>query len=74
MVILGAGGVGLLWGQLLGGGPRGVLIQTEIEPFRRDKAAALGADVVIDPNAEDLGDRVLLLYLEESDFVEASLV
>jgi len=58
VVILGAGGVGLLWAQLLVGGPRGVLIQTEIEPFRRDKAAALGADVVIDPNAEDLGDRV----------------
>ena len=57
-MILGAGTVGLLWAQLLSGGACSVLIQTEIVEFRRKKAEALGADIVIVPGAEDLSSRV----------------
>jgi 2-desacetyl-2-hydroxyethyl bacteriochlorophyllide A dehydrogenase len=48
-MILGAGTVGLLWAQLLRNSLCSLLIQTEISPFRREKAAGLGADVVLDP-------------------------
>jgi len=53
-LILGAGTVGLLWTQLLSASPVRRLLQTEIVSFRRDKAADLGADRVIDPDVEDL--------------------
>ena len=57
-MILGAGTVGLLWGQLLWRSPLSVLIQTELVEFRRRKAEQLGTDIVIDPSNEDLTDRV----------------
>ncbi len=57
-MILGAGTVGLLWAQMLASSPCHKLLQTEIAAYRRRKAAELGADVVIDPNAADLADQV----------------
>jgi len=57
-MILGAGTVGLLWAQVLKSSPARTVVQTEIVPFRRDRAKALGADVVIDPGEEDLARSV----------------
>jgi len=57
-LILGAGTVGLLWAQLLSGSPCAKLLQVEPVAFRREKAARLGAQVVIDPAAEDLAEVV----------------
>ena len=52
-MVLGAGTVGLLWAQMLRASPLRRLVQTELVAFRREKAARLGADVVIDPSAGD---------------------
>jgi len=57
-MILGAGTVGLLWARMLANSPCHKLLQTEIVPFRRDKAARLGADVVLDAADADWPDRV----------------
>lgn len=57
-MILGAGTVGLLWAQMLVSSPTYLLIQTEIAAFRREKAKSLGADIVIDPAADDLPARI----------------
>jgi L-iditol 2-dehydrogenase len=45
------------------------LVQTEIVPFRRDKAARLGADVVLDPAAGDLGEQVRAVLPDGADFI-----
>jgi len=57
-LILGAGTVGLLWLQLLARSPASVVLQSEPVAYRRNKAADLGADVVIDPGAGDLAEAV----------------
>ena len=57
-MVLGAGTVGLLWAQVLSSSPCRKLIQTELVAYRRERAQTLGADVVIDPSADDLGDRL----------------
>lgn len=57
---------------IIGGGPIGILhvglakvmgstkiMVSERSPFRREMAGKFGADVVIDPNREDLKDRVM---------------
>ncbi len=68
-MILGAGTVGLLWNQLLGRSPRTLLVQSEPVAFRRQLAKDLGADVVIDPDGEDLPARVRELSPEGIDFI-----
>jgi len=68
-MILGAGTVGLLWAQMLSSSPCSMLIQTELVEFRRTKAAALGADVVIDPAAEDLRQAVRDRLPEGVDYI-----
>jgi len=57
-MILGAGTVGLLWTQMLASSPCALLMQTELTEFRRARARSLGADIVIDPTADDLTERV----------------
>jgi len=57
-LIIGAGTVGLLWLHLLAGSPASLVIQSEPVAYRRDKAAALGANVVADPTQADLADVV----------------
>lgn len=68
-MILGAGSVGLLWGQLLRASPITLLIQTEPVSFRRQRAQQLGADVVIDPQTEDVAGRVRAIAPEGIDYV-----
>jgi L-iditol 2-dehydrogenase len=68
-MVLGAGTVGLLWAQLLKRSLCSKLIQTEVVAFRREKAARLGADVVIDPTAEDLAERVAAELADGVDFI-----
>ena len=57
-MVLGAGTVGLLWAQMLRSSPCTKLLQTELVPYRREKAARLGADVAIDPAAGPLAEQV----------------
>ena len=57
-LVLGAGTVGLLWVQLLAGSPASMVLQSEFVAYRRDKAARLGANVVIDPAGADLAAAV----------------
>lgn len=68
-MILGAGTVGLLWAQMLASSPCRFLIQTEIEEFRKGKAVRLGADLVIDPLADDLPGRVRTELPEGVDYI-----
>lgn len=68
-MVLGAGTVGLLWTQILKSSPGSLVIQTDIVPYRRDKAERIGADIVIDPRAEDLPDRVRSELPEGVDFI-----
>ena len=68
-MILGAGTVGLLWAQMLSNSPCRLLIQSEIAAFRRAKANRLGANVVIDPTAEDLSERVAAELPDGVDFI-----
>lgn len=57
-MVLGAGTVGLLWTQMLASSPCSMLIQTELVEFRRAKASELGADIVVDPRAGGLNERL----------------
>jgi len=57
-MILGAGCVGLLWTELLRNSPITTLIQTELIDERRAVASELGADIVINPEKEDL-DKIV---------------
>ena len=68
-MILGAGTVGLLWAQILRQSPVRKLIQTEIVAFRREKARQLGADVVLDPQEQDLSSAVRQELPEGVDFI-----
>lgn len=68
-MILGAGTVGLLWTQLLASSPLRLLIQTELLAYRRRKAGRLGANVVIDPSREDVGERVRQALPEGVDVI-----
>ena len=68
-MILGAGTVGLLWGQMLRSSPCRRLLQTEIVGFRRRRAKELAADVVIDPAAGDLAEQVRAELPDGADFI-----
>jgi len=68
-MILGAGTVGLLWGQMIKSSPRRKLIQTELAAFRRNKAKQLGADVAINPGDGDLENRVRAELPDGVDFI-----
>ena len=68
-LVLGAGTVGLLWAQLLASSPCAKLLQTEIVPFRREKAARLGAQAVIDPSAGDLAEAVRCELPDGADYI-----
>jgi len=68
-MVLGAGTVGLLWNQMLRSSPCYRLLQTEIAGYRREKARKLGADVVIDPGAGDLGEQVRGELPDGVDFI-----
>ena len=68
-MVLGAGTVGLLWTQMLANSPCRMVVQTEIVEFRRRRASELGADVVIDPNTEDLAARVRAELPDGVDFI-----
>jgi 2-desacetyl-2-hydroxyethyl bacteriochlorophyllide A dehydrogenase len=68
-LILGAGTVGLLWTQILKTSPASKIIQTELVPMRREKARRLGADVAIDPAAEDVAGTVRRELPEGADFI-----
>jgi len=59
ILILGAGTVGLLWNQVVRGCLPAVIIQTEIVKTRRERAAGLGADIVISPEQDDVRGIVL---------------
>lgn len=69
VLILGAGTVGLLWLQLLRNSPCAKIVQSEIVAFRRDKARALGADVVIDPACSALTAAVRAELPDGADFI-----
>jgi 2-desacetyl-2-hydroxyethyl bacteriochlorophyllide A dehydrogenase len=69
VLILGAGTVGCLWNQLLRRTPSTRLLQTERVPYRRKVAQELGADVVIDPAAENLADAVYAHCPEGVDYI-----
>jgi len=68
-MVLGAGTVGLLWAQMLKSSPCFRLLQTEVVAYRREKARALGADVVIDPGAGELGEQVRAELPDGVDFI-----
>ena len=57
-MVLGAGTVGLLWTQMLRSSPCRRVIQTERVGYRCQKATELGADILINPDEEDVADRV----------------
>ncbi len=69
VMVLGAGTVGLLWGQMLRSSPCRRMIQTDIAGFRRGKAKSLGADVVLDPREGDLEGQVRGVLPEGVDFI-----
>ena len=68
-MVLGAGTVGLLWTQLLRRSPVSLLIVSEPVAFRRDRAAQLGPDLVVDPANEDLPQKVLNVAPEGIDCI-----
>ena len=68
-LVLGAGTVGLLWNAMLRSSPCRKLVQTEPAAFRRDRAARLGADAVIDPGGEDLPARLRAELGGGADFI-----
>lgn len=69
VMILGAGTVGCLWNQLVKRTPSTLLLQTELIEFRRNIAKQLGANVVIDPQAEPLADQVCAICPEGVDYI-----
>lgn len=68
-LIVGAGTVGLLWLQLLAASPASLVIQSEPVAYRRNKAAALGADIVLDPSHGDLAGAVRSELPRGVDFI-----
>jgi L-iditol 2-dehydrogenase len=57
-LILGAGTVGLLWNQVIKNSLPAAILQTELIERRREKAAALGADIAISPRDSDVVETV----------------
>lgn len=68
-LILGAGTVGLLWTQLLAGANLAPLAVSEPVAMRRDLAKRLGADLVLDPSAGDLGQQIAQADLDGFDYI-----
>ncbi len=68
-MVLGAGTVGLLWAQMLRSSPCSRLLQSEPLAYRRDKAASLGADVVIDPSAGSVEEQVRDVLPDGVDYI-----
>ncbi|MEQ8861223.1 MAG: zinc-binding dehydrogenase [Pseudomonadales bacterium] len=58
VVVIGAGPIGLLVAQCARAAGAGALVVVEPQPARRALAASLGADLVVDPNAEDAAERI----------------
>lgn len=58
-VIMGAGPIGLLFLKIFKSGGASKVIVSEISKYRRDFAITAGADIVVDPQSEDLKDIVL---------------
>jgi (R,R)-butanediol dehydrogenase / meso-butanediol dehydrogenase / diacetyl reductase len=58
VVVLGAGPIGLLVLQCARAAGAGTVVLIEPEPARRALGGTLGADVVIDPHAEDVTERI----------------
>lgn len=58
VVVIGAGPIGLLVAQCARVAGAGALIVIEPQPARRGLARSLGADLVIDPGAEDSAERI----------------
>ncbi|GAB6276701.1 MAG: zinc-dependent alcohol dehydrogenase family protein [Rectinema sp.] len=54
VVILGAGPIGLLFTMLMKANGASKIIVSEPSRFRRDAALSCGADIVLDPSAEDI--------------------
>lgn len=59
VLVVGAGPIGLMHIQLSKSAGARKVIVSEPNAFRREKAAALGADVVVDPSARDLKEIVM---------------
>jgi (R,R)-butanediol dehydrogenase/meso-butanediol dehydrogenase/diacetyl reductase len=60
-VVLGAGPIGLVTMLALRAGGAGLVVMVEISAARKEKALALGADVVLDPTTDDVAGSVKLL-------------
>lgn len=58
VVVLGAGPIGLLVLQCARAAGAGTIVLVEPEPSRRALARTLGADLVVDPTAEDVAEQV----------------
>lgn len=67
-VVIGAGGLGHLAIQLLRAMTAATIVVVERDPTRREFAAALGADVVLDP-ADDAAARIKSMGLEGASLV-----
>lgn len=68
-MILGAGTVGLLWNQVLRRSPITHLVQSEPVASRRGRARQLGADMIIDPQEEDVAASVREIAPQGIDYV-----
>jgi len=68
-MILGAGTVGLLWNQILKKSSVTRLLQTDLIPYRREKAKKLGADFVFDGKASDLKEKIHTVCPEGVDYI-----
>jgi L-iditol 2-dehydrogenase len=68
-LILGAGTVGLLWNQMLRNSPVTRLMQTELIPFRMNKAEKLGAELVFDGQDPDLTEKIMTECPAGVDFI-----
>jgi (R,R)-butanediol dehydrogenase/meso-butanediol dehydrogenase/diacetyl reductase len=60
-VVLGAGPIGLVTMLALRAGGAGLVAMVEISAARKEKAVALGADVVLDPTADDVAGTLKTL-------------
>ena len=58
-LVLGCGPIGLYFMQLLKKNGAGKVIVSEMSEYRKDFAAKLGADVIIDPSRQNLKDEVM---------------
>lgn len=58
VLVLGAGPIGLLFASLLKANGATKLIVSEVSEYRREAAKDCGADIVVNPNAQDLAEIV----------------